>query len=171
MKNKFKQLLTILSISSCIILASPKLQASTESRQLQVSADLGMMAGSDNVDTSFDFALEPEFFIFDKLSASFRFDVTAGDLDSVHLGSRIRYYFDVPDHDKWSVYVGAGAGFIINLDNGGHHYGDIALPVVGFQYDLTDNIKIGSDFSFDILIGDDSAIAARIMPIQFRWAF
>ncbi len=168
---KIKQLLTSLTLLFLLVFSFSAAQASTEKHQFQISADLGMITGSNGLDTSFDFAIEPEFFIMDKLSVSFRFDVTTGEFDSVHLGGRVRYYFDIPDHEKWSVYVGAGAGFIINTNSGGDNFGDIALPVVGFQYDLTDHIKIGSDFSFDILFGDDTAIAARIMPIQFRWAF
>ena len=169
--NKFKQILTALTFLFLTIFATSVAQANTEKHQFQVSADLGMITGSDGLDTSFDFALEPEFFILDKLSVSFRFDATAGELDSVQLGGRVRYYFDIPNHDRWNVYVGAGAGIVINTNDGGSNFGDIALPVVGIQYDLTDNIKLGSDFSFDILFGNDSAIAARIMPIQFRWAF
>ena len=157
-------------VSLFILFLSSSLYANTQKHTLQVSGDLGMFVASDGLDASFDFAIEPEFFIIDNLSASFRFDVTAGDLDSVTLAGRVRYYLDIPNHEKWSVYFGAGVGVLINLD--GPNFADHSLPVVGFQYDFSDHIKIGSDFSFDILLnGDSTAIGARIMPVQFRWAF
>ncbi|MBF0493409.1 MAG: outer membrane beta-barrel protein [Deltaproteobacteria bacterium] len=169
--NKIKQLITSSTFLITLLLALGSAQASTENHQLQISTDLGMISGSEGLGTSFDFAIEPEFFVMDKLSLSFRFDVTAGDLDSIYLGGRVRYYFDIPNHEKWNVYVGVGGGVVMSTNSGGNNFGDIAIPVVGIQYDLTDHIKLGSDFSFDILLGDNTAIAARIMPIQFRWAF
>ncbi len=144
--------------------------AATEKHQFQLDMGPGVFVGTDHLDASFDFNLETEYFITQHISASFRFDVTAGGLDAAHLSARFRYYFDIPNHTKWNIYLGAGAGGIIGFHGGG--LGDFALPVFGFQYDLTDHIKIGSDVSFDIVFNDNNAaFAARLMPLQFKWAF
>lgn len=157
-------------VALCIGLINATAQASTERHQFQLGMGPGVFVGTNHLDASFDFDVEPEYFVTDNISASFRFDITAGGLDSVHLGGRFRYYFDLKNHPRWNIYVGAGAGGIIGFNGGG--FGDFAIPVFGFQYDLTDHIKIGSDVSFDIVFnGDRAAFATRLMPIQFKWAF
>lgn len=160
----------LLSFFSLAFFISSQAQASTESHQFQLTVGPGIFVGSKGLDPSFDFNVEPEYFFTNHMSASFRFDITAGGIDSVHLGGRFRYYFDLPNHSRWNLYVGAGAGGIINLDGGG--YGDFAIPVFGYQYDLTKHIKFGSDISFDIIFNKhEAAFATRLMPIQFKWAF
>lgn len=170
-KKNCLKLIAIVSFGLTIsMLTTPLANAGTEKHQFQLDMGPGVFVGTDHLDASFDFNIEPEYFITEHVSASFRFDITAGGLDAAHLSARVRYYFDLPHHNKWNIYLGAGAGGIIGFNGGG--YGDFALPVFGFQYDLTDHIKIGSDVSFDIIFnGDNAAFAARLMPIQFKWAF
>lgn len=148
-------------------------QANTEKGQFQLGAGLGLFVGSDNLDAAFDIDIEPEYFITEHVSLSGRFDGTVGGTDSVGFGARFRYYFDIPNHERWNVFVGAGAGFVIAFNPGNDStYGDIAIPVFGFQYDITKHIKLGSDVSFNILFnGNDAAFATRLMPLQFKWAF
>ncbi len=145
-------------------------QASTSRHQFQLGTGVGVLFGSGALDPSFDFDLEPEFFLTDHMSVSFRFDATVGGLDSVFFGGRFRYYLTFVDHSKWSVYFGAGAGGMIRFD--GDDLGDIAIPALGFQYDLTDHVKIGSDVSLDLIFGgDDFDVGMRLMPLQLKWAF
>ncbi|MBL7685179.1 MAG: outer membrane beta-barrel protein [Deltaproteobacteria bacterium] len=147
-------------------------QAATKKHQFQLGTGLGLFAGNKGIGTSFDFDLEPEFFITDHISASLRLDFTVGRADTIHVGARGRYYLTFANHQKWSVYFGMGFGGIFNLNSGGGNYGDLALPVVGFQYDFNDHIKLGSDVSLDIVFGQgDVGIATRLMPVQFKWAF
>lgn len=172
LSKSFKQLSKFIFFSffALTFFISSHVKASTESHQFQLTVGPGIFVGSKGLDPSFDFNVEPEYFFTNHMSASFRFDVTAGGINSVHLGGRFRYYFDLPNHSRWNLYVGAGIGGIINLDGGG--YGDFAIPVFGYQYDLTKHIKFGSDISFDIVFNKhEAAFAARLMPIQFKWAF
>ncbi len=167
---KLSSLIIILSFFIVGFSTFSDAQASTESHQFQLTVGPGIFVGSKEIDPSFDFNVEPEYFFTKNMSASFRFDVTAGGIDSIHLGGRFRYYFDLPNHSRWNLYIGAGAGGIINFDGGG--YGDFAIPVFGYQYDLTKHIKFGSEISFDIVFNkQEAAFATRLMPIQFKWAF
>jgi hypothetical protein len=62
--------------------------------------------------------------------------------------------------------MGGGVGF-----HGGG-FGDAAIPVFGWQYDLTPHLKIGSDVSFDIIFtSNNAAFAARLMPAVIKYAF
>jgi hypothetical protein len=148
-------------------------QASTEKHQFQLGTGVGVFVGTDGLDASFDIDIEPEYFLTQHVSISGRFDGTVGGVDSVHFSGRFRYYFNFPNHNRFSIYVGAGAGFIVAFNGPGTTgFGDFAIPVFGFQYDLTKHIKLGSDISFDIVFnGDGAEFATRLMPIQFRWAF
>jgi len=148
-------------------------QADTHKHQFQLGAGVGLFVGSDNLDAAFDIDLEPEYFITEHISLSGRFDGTVGGTDSVHFGARFRYYFDIPNHERWNLYAGAGAGFMIAFNPGNDStFGDFAIPVFGFQYDLTKHIKLGSDVSFDIIFDShNAAFATRLMAIQFKWAF
>jgi hypothetical protein len=61
-------------------------------------------------------------------------------------------------------------GFVINFN--GADFGDAAIPVFGWQYDLTEHLKIGSDISFDILFnGDNAEFGTRLMPAVLKYAF
>jgi outer membrane protein with beta-barrel domain len=158
-----------LFVAANLALSRPT-QAATSKGQFQLGTGVGVFAGTKGLDASFDFDVEPEYFVTEHVSISGRFDITAGGTDSVHFGARARYYFTLNNHTKWSIYVGGGAGAIIDFD--GNVAGDIAIPVFGFQYDLAKHVKLGSDVSFDIVFdGDEAAFATRLMPVQFRWAF
>jgi hypothetical protein len=143
-------------------------QAETRARQFVLNAGTGVFVGTDGLDAAFDFSLEPEFFFSEHTSLSFRFDITAGGTDSVHFGARFRYYFNI--NPKIDIYVGAGAGGGTDFDGNG--FGDIAIPVFGWQYGLGEHVKLGSDVSFDIIFNSsDVAFATRLMPLVFKWAF
>lgn len=151
-----------------LTLAYPAAQASTRSRQFQLNGGVGVFVGTEGLDAAFDFSLEPEFFFTEHNTLSFRFDITAGALDAAHLGARWRYYFNITQ--KIDIFVGLGIGGIINFNGGG--FGDAALPVFGWQYDLGEHLKIGSDMSFDIIWNNNNvAFAARLMPAVLKWAF
>lgn len=168
--HKYIRFFSALFVISLTLLSLSPAFASTQKHSLQLGSGVGLFVGSEGFDASFDFDLEPEFFVTDHASLSFRFDLTVGGFDSAHLGSRFRYYFDIPNHERFSLYIGAGGGVIVNFH--GSNFGDIAVPVFGFQYDLTDHIRLGSDVSFDIVFnGSNAAFATRLMPIQFKWAF
>jgi len=164
----------LLSIAFLLLLSTlskPSL-AATQQGQFQLGTGIGLFVGSDRFDPAFDIDVEPEYFFTDHISLSGRFDATVGGTDSVGFGARFRYYFNFPNHSRFSLFVGAGAGFLVALDHNSSAFGDIALPVFGFQYDLTKHVKLGSDISFNILFnGDKAAFATRLIPIQFKWAF
>lgn len=142
--------------------------AETRARQFVLNAGTGVFVGTDGLDAAFDFSLEPEFFFTEHTSLSFRFDITAGGTDSVHFAGRFRYYFNI--NPKIDIYVGAGAGGGTDFDGNG--FGDIAIPVFGWQYALGEHFKLGSDVSFDIVFnGNDVAFATRLMPLVAKWAF
>lgn len=169
MRQNLKKALFIVSFVLLGVHAMPA-KAATNARQFQLSGGFGVFVGTEGLDAAFDFSLEPEFFFTEHATLSFRFDLTAGGTDSAQLGARFRYYFDIPNHSRVNLYVGAGIGFVINFD--GADFGDAALPVFGWQYDLTEHLKIGSDVSFDILFnGDDVAFGVRLMPAVLKYAF
>ncbi|GEM_PF-3429876 len=168
---RFRRLFILILVSG-IFIAKPS-YADTQKHQFQLGTGVGVFVGTDNLDASFDIDVEPEFFLTKHLSLSGRFDGMIGGTDGVHFGSRLRYYFNIPNHSRFSIYVGGGAGFMLAFDNNDTHaFGDFAVPVFGFQYDLSEHVKIGSDISFDIIFnGDDAAFATRIQVVQFKWAF
>ena len=142
--------------------------AETQARQFVLNAGAGVFVGTDGLDAAFDFSLEPEFFFTEHTSLAFRFDITAGGTDSVHFGGRFRYYFNITP--KVDIYVGAGAGGGTDFDGNG--FGDIAIPVFGWQYSLGEHFKLGSDVSFDLIFNsNDVAFATRLMPLVAKWAF
>jgi hypothetical protein len=135
-----------------------------------LNGGVGVFVGTEGLGASFDFSLEPEYFFTEHNSLAFRFDITVGDTDAIHLSGRWRYYFEL-GNPRINIFVGAGMGGAINIDDGGN-FGDVALPVFGWQYDLGDHLKIGSDVSFDIVFDDDDvAFASRLMPLVLKWAF
>jgi hypothetical protein len=169
---KFSWRKTLFSLSALWILAAAPatVRAATEARQFQLSGGFGVFVGTGGLDAAFDFSLEPEYFFTEHVSLSFRFDITAGGTDSAQLGARFRYYFDIPKHSRINIYIGAGMGFVINFN--GADFGDAAIPVFGWQYDLTEHLKIGSDISFDILFnGDNAEFGTRLMPAVLKYAF
>jgi hypothetical protein len=140
----------------------------TEARQIQLNGGLGVFVGTEGLGASFDFSLEPEFFITTHNSVSLRMDITAGDTDSFHVGSRWRYYFDITKNID--VFAGLGLGFVVNFNGG--DFGDAALPVFGWQYAFGEHFKVGSDVSFNIIFnGNNAAFAARLMPAVVKWTF
>jgi len=144
--------------------------ASTQARQFVFNGGLGVFVGTEGLDASFDISLEPEYFFTEHTSLSFRFDITAGGTDSVHFGTRFRYYFDIPHHERINIFVGAGIGGGVTFDGAG--FGDVAIPVFGWQYDITKHFKIGSDVSFDLVFNSDNlAFATRLMPVVLKYAF
>ncbi len=168
--NLFTKLLKIslpalLLVLGCVTSA----QASTQSRQFQLNGGVGVFVGTEGLGAAFDFSLEPEFFFTEHNTLSVRMDFTAGNTDSFHIGARWRYYFDLPS-EKINLFVGVGIGGVVNFNGG--NFGDAALPVFGWQYDLGQHLKIGSDISFDIIFnGNNVAFAARLMPVVLKWAF
>lgn len=143
-------------------------RAETSSRQIVLNFPLGVAVGSEGLGASFDIGFEPEFFFTKHTSLSLRLEGTVGDTDTFHIGSRFRYYFNVSP--RVDIFVGAGIGFVANFD--GADFGDAALPVFGWQYDLTHHFKIGSDVSFDIVFnGNNVAFLSRLMPVVLKWAF
>jgi hypothetical protein len=149
---------------------SSTVHANTDARQLQLNGGLGVFVGTEGLDASFDFSIEPEYFITEHNSVSFRFDVTVGSLDSVQFSARYRYYFDIPRHPKINIFVGAGFGGGTSF--GGRGFGDFAIPVFGWQYDVTHHFKVGSDVSFDIFFtSNNAAFATRLMPVVLKYAF
>jgi hypothetical protein len=149
---------------------SPVVEANTNAHQFQLNGGFGVLAGSNGLGASFDFGVEPEYFITEHNSLAFRFDLTAGGLDSADFALRYRYYFDIPSAPRFNIFLGLGFGGIVNFNGGG--LGDAAIPVFGFQYDLMKHFKIGSDFSFDIVFNsNNTAFAARLMPVVLKWAF
>lgn len=153
-------------------LAARPLQAETQKGQFQLGTGFGVFVGSEGLGPSFDIDLEPEYFVTKHFSLSGRFDGTVGGTDSVHFGMRFLYYFNFPQHNRFDVYVGGGAGAIVAFDGGTSGLGDFALPVFGFQYELSKHVRLGSDFSFDVVFnGNTAAFATRIMPLQFKWVF
>lgn len=168
LKNIFKKsfLLAVLTLGLFPLTA----QAETRARQFQLQGGFGVFVGTDGLDAAFDISLEPEFFFSEHASLSLRLDGGIGGVDTFHIGPRFRYYFDIPSAPKFNIFVGAGIGYVANFD--GADFGDVALPVFGFQYDLTEHFKIGSDFSFDIVFnGNDVGFAARLLPLVLKWAF
>lgn len=144
--------------------------AKTEKGQFQIGTGFGLFVGSRDLDPSFDFDVEPEYFFTNNMSVAGRFDGVVGGTDGVHFSGRFRYYFNFTNHERFNVYAGAGMGFMVNFNRA--NYGDIALPVGGFQYDLTHHIKLGSEVSFNLVFnGDGVGFATRLMPVQFKWAF
>jgi len=171
MLNKTRRLAFSLALATVLFLGlSSSSHASTQGRQFQLDGGFGVFVGTDGVDANFDFSLEPEYFFTEHTSLAFRLDLTAGHITTMQLGGRFRYYFDIPNHDKVNLYIGAGIGGVINFDGG--DFGDAALPVFGWQYDLGQHFKIGSDVSFDITFNSHNVgFAARLMPVVLKWAF
>ena len=144
-------------------------QASTKAHQFQFNGGLGVFVGTEGLDASFDISLEPEYFVTEHNSISLRMDFTIGGFDAFHIAGRWRYYFDLPN-DKINIFVGLGMGGGAGFHGGG--FGDAAVPVFGWQYDLTPHLKIGSDVSFDIIFtSNNAAFAARLMPVVLKYAF
>ncbi len=142
--------------------------AETRGRQFVLNGGVGVFVGTDGLDAAFDVGIEPEFFFTEHTSLSFRFDITAGGTDSVHFGARFRYYFNITP--KVDIFVGAGAGGGTDFDGNG--FGDIAIPVFGWQYSFGPHFKLGSDVSFDIIFnGNNAAFATRLLPIVVKYAF
>ncbi len=169
MKRSFFHSLLVLAL---VLLSSSFLstaKAETSAHQFQVGGGLGVLFGTGPIDPSFDFAIEPEYFINRNLSASFRLDFTAGGLNSMGLGGRVRYYLTFTNHPAWSLSLGAGAGGVINFDGG--DFGTITLPSVGIQYDFNEHIKFGSEIASEIFFGSRSAYGVRFMPAQIKWVF
>lgn len=152
-----------------MFLLIPPAWADTREGQFQLNGGLGVFVGTEGLGASFDFSLEPEFFLTEHNAIALRMDFTAGKLDSFHIGGRWRYYFDLPN-DRVNLYVGLGMGGIVNFHGGG--FGDAAIPVFGWQYDLSPRFKIGSDVSFDMVFnGNNVAFASRLMPVVFKGTF
>ncbi len=149
---------------------APRAEAATNARQFQLNGGFGLFVATGGLDAAFDFSLEPEYFFTEHLTLSFRFDLTVGGTDSAHLGARFRYYFDLPGHSRANLYVGVGMGFVINFN--GPDFGDAAIPVFGWQYDLMEHFKIGSEVSLNILFnGNNVAFGTRLMPLVLKYAF
>ncbi|HKX12026.1 MAG TPA: outer membrane beta-barrel protein [bacterium] len=159
-----KFLLAVLVLGASMTAA----HAETRGRQFVLNGGIGVFVGTDGLDAAFDFAIEPEYFFSEHTSLSFRFDITAGGTDSVHFGTRFRYYFNITP--KVDIFVGAGAGGGVDFDGNG--FGDIAIPVFGWQYGIGEHFKLGSDVSFDIIFdGDNAAFATRLLPVVLKYAF
>jgi len=171
MAKKFKKIAFSILFASLLCLgAVSSARASTTARQFQLDGGLGVFVGNKGVDANFDFSLEPEYFFTEHNTLSFRFDITAGHITTFQLGGRWRYYFDIPKHEKVNLYVGLGIGGVINVD--GANFVDAALPVFGWQYDLGQHLKIGSDVSLDITFNSHNVgFASRLMPVVLKWAF
>jgi hypothetical protein len=164
LRNGSKFLFAILLLGASVTSA----QAATQGRQFVLNGGVGVFVGTEGLDAAFDIAIEPEYFFTEHTSLSFRFDITAGGTDSVHFGGRFRYYFNVTP--KVDIFVGAGAGGGSDFDGNG--FGDIAIPVFGWQYSLGEHFKLGSDVSFDIIFnGDNAAFATRLLPLVAKYAF
>ncbi|HCU25620.1 MAG TPA: hypothetical protein DF383_11445 [Deltaproteobacteria bacterium] len=153
--------------------------ADTQARQFVLNTGFGLFinygdfAGTEGLNGAFDIALEPEYFFSEHTSLSFRFDATVGGIDSIHFGASFRYYFDIPNHPRNNLYLGAGfGGGVVFVDGDDTGFGDFAIPVFGWQYDIGEHFKIGSEISFNILFnGHDAAFATRLMPLVLKWAF
>jgi hypothetical protein len=168
-KNWIRKLLLIGFVVSLFSQANAA-WANTESHQFQFNGGLGVFVGTEGIDASFDISLEPEYFITEHNSISFRMDFTVGGFDAFHASGRWRYYFDIPKHERINIFVGLGMGGGVGFHGGG--FGDAAIPVFGWQYDLTPHLKIGSDVSFDIIFtSNNAAFAARLMPAVIKYAF
>ena len=160
---------SVLMTGFALLILSPSAWASTQSHQFQFNGSLGVFVGTEGLDASFDIGLEPEYFITEHNSLALRMDFTVGGFDAFHIAGRWRYYFDLPN-DKINIFVGLGFGGGVGFNGGG--FGDAAIPVFGWQYDLGQHFKIGSDVSFDIIFnGNNAAFAARLMPVVVKWAF
>ncbi len=172
MSSLKKSWLKYLSLGSLFLSGlawAPQSQASTQARQFQLNGGAGLFLGTDGLGTSFDVSLEPEFFFTEHNTLSVRMDFTVGETDSFHIGGRWRYYFDLPS-PKVNLYVGLGIGGLINFH--GSNFGEAALPVFGWQYDIGEHFKVGSEVSLNILFnGSNMAFASRLMPIVVKWAF
>lgn len=169
MLNKWFQSSKVFFIAACLIGGfSTSAHADTQARQFVLNMPLGVAVGTEGLGASFDIGLEPEFFFSEHTSLSLRLEGTVGDTDTFHVGSRFRYYFDITS--KVNIFVGAGMGFVANFD--GADFGDAAIPVFGWQYDLGEHLKIGSDVSFDIVFNQNNvAFLTRLMPVVVKWAF
>lgn len=169
MKNILRFFKTISLTGFVLLIMSQPALASTNSHQFVFNGSIGVFVGTDGLGASFDFGLEPEYFITEHNSISLRMDFTVADFDAFHIQGRWRYYFDLPN-DKINIFVGLGLGGGVGFDGGG--FGDVAIPVFGWQYDLGEHLKVGSDVSFDIIFtGNNAAFAARLMPAVLKWAF
>ena len=169
MLNKMFHRAKAFFVAACLVggLAASA-HADTQARQFVLNMPLGVAVGTEGLGASFDIGLEPEFFFSEHTSLSLRLEGTVGDTDTFHVGSRFRYYFDISP--KVNIFVGAGMGFVANFD--GADFGDAAIPVFGWQYDLGEHLKIGSDVSFDIVFNQNNvAFLTRLMPIVVKWAF
>lgn len=171
-----KFLFTFSSLLLTMTLMASVAKADTSARQFQLSGGLGVffvggdVANGKGVGTSFDLSVEPEFFFSEHTSLAFRFDLDIGNPDSANFEGRFRYYFDFDSHPRFNLYVGAGIGGLINFD--GPNFGALVLPLVGWQYDVTEQFKIGSDLSPNILFnGDDMSFGLRLQPVVVKWAF
>ncbi len=169
MKHLFLKTVSKFFVAAMVLVMSSSIvHADTDARQLQLNGGVGVFVGTEGLDASFDFSIEPEYFITEHNSVAFRFDVTAGGFDSVHFAGRYRYYFDITN--KINIFVGAGFGGGSSFNGNG--FGDFAIPVFGWQYDVTKHFKVGSDVSFDIIFdGDATAFATRLMPVVVKYAF
>ena len=175
--SSFRNFLRWVSLFFLVMLFSlSEAKADTTARQFQLSGGLGVflvggdVANGKDAGASFDLAVEPEFFFSEHTSLAFRFDLNIGNPDSANFEGRFRYYFDFANHPRINLYVGAGIGGLVNFD--GPNFGALVLPLVGWQYDLTEQFKIGSDLSPNILFnGDDVSFGVRLLPVVVKWAF
>jgi hypothetical protein len=152
-----------------LLIFSQPAWASTQSHQFVFNGGLGVFVGSEGIDASFDISLEPEYFITEHNSLALRMDFTVGGFDAFHIAGRWRYYFDLAN-EKINIFVGLGFGGGVGFNGGG--FGDAVIPVFGWQYDLGQHLKIGSDLTFDIIFNsNNAAFAARLMPVVVKWAF
>ncbi|MFO1464600.1 MAG: outer membrane beta-barrel protein [bacterium] len=169
MLKKISRLLSQTVLAAALLIGlAPAAHADTQARQFVLNLPLGVAVGNEGLGASFDVGLEPEFFFTEHTSLGLRLEGTVGDTDTFHVGARFRYYFDIGE--RVNIFVGAGMGFVANFD--GADFGDAAIPVFGWQYDVTKHFKIGSDVSFDIVFNDNNvAFLSRLMPVVVKWAF
>lgn len=170
MKKTFKLFIYALFIALTLSALSLPAFADTTARQFQLNLGGGLFWGNNGLGISGNISLEPEFFFTEHTSLALRLDHSIGQTDALHLGGRFRYYFDLPDHEKWNLYLGAGIGGMINYSGGDG--AELEMIVVGAQYDVGEHFKLGSDVAMDLIFNSSrTRFATKIMPIVVKWAF
>ena len=98
----------------------------------------------------FDFVVGGEYFYESNISLGmdFHFIPYTGGM-GFDLMPQGRYYVPVPGLPNFDAFVGAGVGAIVDTSGGADL--DIMVPSFGFDYALSDNLTIGSDFGLHIL--------------------
>ncbi len=131
----------------------------------------GLGVANRGYDAFMTMGVEGEYFIWDPLSVSLRFEVGTK-FESPTLISivpRARYVWDM-SNPRWSVYAQGGVGVMIAAGGGTVVMADIAIPGGGFWWQWTDSWSVGADASMHIYVQDFVGVGFNIGP-AIRYQF